>query len=67
MSASLHKWMAKKGGVGIIAPTNQAPAGTIPVVAVAGPGTMPGVLASLSLPAAPKGQASEVLWGRRFR
>ncbi len=58
MSASLHKWMAKKGGVGVTAPTNQAPAGTIPAGAVAGPGTMPVFLASLPLPAAPKGQAS---------
>ena len=58
MSASLHKWMAKKGGVGVTASTNEAPAGTIPAGAAAGPGTMPVSPASLPLPAAPQGQAS---------
>ncbi len=58
MSASLHKWMAKKDGVGVTASTNQAPAGTMPAGAVAGPGTMPVSPASMPLPAAPQGQAS---------
>ncbi len=58
MSASLHKWMAKKGGVGVIAPTVLSPAGTIPAGAVALSGTMPAAPAKLPLLVAPQGQAS---------
>ncbi len=58
MSASLHKWMAKKGGVGVTASTKVAPAGTIPAGAAAGSGTMPDSPVLLPLLAAPQGQAS---------
>ncbi len=69
MSASLQKWMANKGGVGVTASTNEAPAGTIPAGAAAGPGTIPVSLASVPLPVAPQGQAMQaaVMWGLRFR
>ncbi len=59
MSASLHKWMAKKGGGGVGAPTEVGPAGTIPARAVATVlGIMPAVPAKLPLLTAPQGQGS---------
>ncbi len=59
MSASLHKWIAKKGGGVEGAPAEVAPAGTIPARAVATVlGTMPAVPAKLPLLAAPQGQGS---------
>ncbi len=59
MSASLHKWMAKKGGGGVEAPAEVAPAGTIPTQAAASVlGSMPAVPAKLPLLSAPQGQGS---------